>query len=239
MPDSSKTGRSDGRHRMRTMRFGRFGRQFANRKCRSPFLHSRRNEIFTGQMLQLPILFFKFGKTSNLPHEKLLFILIGCVICPAVSAQSLYDLWRKAGKEMVKYSIYYSGTYDFQPGSEFPELKCDEHKGRWSPPLKHRKEYRHVSEEITRSGFDYDRQNDTLLFVFHHRYIWPSWVFVYTKNQQYAYIINARTKEAEKIDKPNRPWDIKTTYINNCLYYGQTEKLKTIFNQGGILWNQD
>ena len=148
-------------------------------------------------------------KQATCRMKKLLFILIGCVICPAVSAQSLYDLWRKAGKEMVKYSIYYSGTYDFQPGSEFPELKCDEHKGRWSPPLKHRKEYRHVSEEITRSGFDYDRQNDTLLFVFHHRYIWPSWVFVYTKNQQYAYIINARTKEAEKIDKPNRPLGYK------------------------------
>ena len=165
--------------------------------------------------------------------KKIFFILIGCVIFPSVSAQSLYDLWRKAGKEMVKYSIYYSGTYDFQPGSEFPELKCDEHKGRWSPPLKHRKEYRHVSEEITRLGFDYDRQNDTLLFVFYHLYRWPSWFFVYTSNQQHAYIINARTKEAEKIDKRNRPWDIKTTYINNCLYYGQTEKLKNYIQAKG------
>ncbi|WP_418193021.1 hypothetical protein [Alistipes sp.] len=55
------------------IRFGRFGRQFANRSAARPSFVPDGTGIFTGQMLQLPILFFKFGKTSDLPHEKNIF----------------------------------------------------------------------------------------------------------------------------------------------------------------------
>ena len=168
--------------------------------------------------------------------KKIFFILIGCVIFPSVSAQSLYDLWRKAGKEMVKYSIYYSGTYDFQPGSEFPELKCDEHKGRWSPPLKHRKEYRHVSEEITRLGFDYNHQNDTLLFVFYHLYKWPSLFYVYSSQQKNGYKVNSRTNDVIKKISPDNPRTDQTEglmYVNECLYEGNIKKLVNYFSVQG------
>lgn len=169
--------------------------------------------------------------------RKILFIWVCFIpIVHSVSAQSLYNLWRKAGKEMVKYSIYYSGPYDFQLDSELPKLKYDKHKGRWTPPLKHRKEYRHISEEITRLGFDYNHQNDTLLFVFYHLYEWPSLFYVYSSQQKNGYKVNSRTNDVIKKISPDNPRTDQTEglmYVNECLYEGNIKKLVNYFRVQG------
>ena len=76
MPDSPKTGHSDGRHRMRTMRFGRFGRRFANRSAARPSFVPDGTKSSPDKCCNYRYYSLNLVKQATCRMKKLLFILL-------------------------------------------------------------------------------------------------------------------------------------------------------------------
>ena len=130
--------------------------------------------------------------------KKSLILLVVILSSFSLPAQSLYQLWEEAGKDMVKTEIYGNGF--FIDGKEVDTVFFRQSNGRWSPPEGLDSLYRKTASDLENIGFDYNRQTDTLCFIFVH-------AGLSIPDKLYSIFIKNSTQSTPK--KYNRHWRAK------------------------------
>lgn len=213
--------------------------------------------ISNGFLKNLKITDVNINQTYDMKH--LLLTLLGICFSQTIFSQSLYRLWVKAGKDQIRNEIRYANDIKVEIDTVIIKYTTEKERvNKWTPPLSSNKKYRRLAKKqtpyikfkILKSNkyrrlakkltpyIEYNPQNDTLLFVFYHRYRWPSWIFVYTKDQQKAFLVTAKDKSLEEISKPDRPWNDETMFINEALFQGRIDQvLEYLTYRGYVMWD--
>lgn len=169
--------------------------------------------------------------------KHILLTLLGICFSQTIFSQSLYRLWVKAGKDQIRNEIRYANDIKVEIDTVIIKYTTEKERvNKWTPPLNSNK-YRRLAKKLT-PYIEYNPQNDTLLFVFYQRYRWPSWIFIYTKDRQKAFLVTAKDKSLEEISKPDRPWNDETMFINEALFQGRIDQvLEYLTYRGYVMWD--
>ncbi len=98
--------------------------------------------------------------------KRILILFLGLWLASPLSAQQLYQLWEKAGEEIIETEILYD--YAFLDDNEIEPVVVTQNIGRWGPPEGDTSVYKEFAMRLEKTGLEYNQKNDTLCFVFAH-----------------------------------------------------------------------
>ena len=98
--------------------------------------------------------------------KRILILFLGLWLASPLSAQHLYQLWEKAGEEIIQTEIFYDEA--FLDDNEIEPVVVTQNIGRWGPPEGYTSVYKEFAMGLEKNGLEYNQKNDTLCFVFVH-----------------------------------------------------------------------
>ena len=154
-----------------------------------------------------------------------LTILFLSMIQIAECQQTIYDLWKEADEIVETFHFDLDKNID---GNYIVNVRHYKESGVYFTK-NYSNVYKTIGELLSYCGFNYNHQNDTLLFSFHYNEFEVWRVSVYSKNQEVKYYFSWDENKLTEIPKEEfSEVDLYVENIEKTIYADDIDKLKEL-----------
>ena len=159
-----------------------------------------------------------------------LTILFLSMIQIAECQQTIYDLWKEADEIVETFHFDLDKNID---GNYIVNVRHYKESGVYFTK-NYSNVYKTIGELLSYCGFNYNHQNDTLLFSFHYNEFEVWRVSVYSKNQEVKYYFSCDENKLTEIPKEEfSEVDLYVENIEKTIYADDIDKLKELILNWG------